>query len=218
MKYKAVLLDMDGTVLDTVEDIMNSANTALRKFGFPEMNSAQTKARLGNGSRVLITKALPEGTEPEILEKVLEFYIPYYDTHSHIKTRPYDGILELLENLKNSGYKLAIISNKPDSTVKELAGEFFPDMLETAVGESETVKRKPNPDAVIAAAEQMGFDISQCVYVGDSEVDIETAKRAGMDCISVSWGFRTKQQLVESGASRIADTVSELNEMINETI
>ena len=218
MKYKAVLLDMDGTVLDTVEDIKDSANTALRKYGLPEMNTAQAKARLGNGSRVLISKSMPAGADSELLEKVLEFYIPYYDSHSHIKTKPYDGIPELMKNLKKSGRRLAIISNKPDSTVKELAAEFFPGLLETAVGESAEVKRKPNPDAVLAAAKRLGLSADDCVYAGDSEVDIETARRAGMDCICVSWGFRSRQQLLSSGAVRIADTPEELEKMINETL
>ena len=216
MKYKAVLLDMDGTVLNTIEDIMDSANTALRKFGFPEMELSQAAQRLGNGSRVLLTKSLPEGTADETIDRILEFYLPYYDAHSHIKTRPYEGIPEFMEKLKNSGIKLAIISNKPDSTVKELAREFFAGLLETAVGESETVKRKPIPDAVLAAAKQLGLGRKDCVYVGDSEVDVETAKRAGMDCIAVSWGFRSREQLEQAGALNIADSVPELFKMIVE--
>ena len=216
MKYKAVLLDMDGTVLDTVEDIKDSANTALRKFGFPEMNSEQARARLGNGSKVLITKSLPQDVDEETLLKVLDFYVPYYDAHSHIKTKPYDGILELMEKLRALGCKLAIISNKPDSTVKELSLEFFPGLLETAVGERQGVRRKPCPDSVTATAKELGAEISECVYVGDSEVDIETAKRAGMDCISVSWGFRSKEQLINSGAERIASSVSQLFNYITE--
>ncbi len=216
MKYEAVLLDMDGTVLDTVGDIQDSLNASLREFNLPEVDTQKTKANLGNASRYLITHCVPEGTTAELTEKVLNFYLPYYDAHSHIKTRPYDGILELMENLKNSGLRLAIISNKPMSTVKGLAEEFFPGKLECAVGQSHDVRRKPAPDMVLKAVEDMGLSIDKCVYVGDTEVDIKTADNAGMDCISVSWGFRTKEQLLKAGASRIADSVQVLYHIITE--
>ena len=216
MKYEAVLLDMDGTVLDTVQDIQDSLNASLREFGLPEVDTAKTKANLGNASRYLISHCVPEGTPPELTEKVLEFYLPYYDAHSHIKTSPYEGISELMEKLKNSGLRLAIISNKPMSTVAELAEEFFPGKLECAVGQSEQLRRKPEPDMVFKVLEDMGLRADRCVYVGDSEVDIKTAGNAGMDCVSVSWGFRTREQLVEAGASRIADSVNELYNIITE--
>ena len=216
MKYEAVLLDMDGTVLDTVQDIQDSLNVSLREFNLPEVDTAKTKANLGNASRYLITHCVPEGTPEELTEKVLEFYLPYYDAHSHIKTSPYEGILDLMGNLKNSGLRLAIISNKPMNTVKELAEEFFPGKLECAVGQSDELRRKPEPDMVFKVLEDLGLSVDKCVYVGDSEVDIKTARNAGMDCISVSWGFRTREQLEEAGASRIADSVDELFNIITE--
>ncbi len=216
MKYEAVLLDMDGTVLDTVEDIKDSLNAALVKFGLPEVSREKTISNLGNASRCLVFHSVPEGTPEELSEKVLEFYLPYYDAHSHIKTSPYEGITNMLDKLNNQGVKLAIISNKPDSTVKELAAEFFPDKLQCAVGQSESIRRKPEPDMVLKAVLDLGLSLDKCVYVGDSEVDVLTARNAGMDCISVSWGFRTKQQLVEAGAAVIADTVQQLYAIITE--
>lgn len=210
MKYKAVLYDMDGTVLDTLDDLTDAVNAALRRFGFPEQSAAHVRGVLGNGARRLITGCLPEGTDDAVAEAVLEFYKPYYDAHCREKTAPYPGVIALMQRLHDAGVKQAVVSNKPDSAVKELAELFFGGLIESAVGESGTVRLKPCPDAVLAAAKLMGADREECVYVGDSEVDIETARRAGMDCISVAWGFRDEDMLRDNGASRIVRTAEEL--------
>lgn len=214
MRYRAVLLDMDGTVLDTLSDLHAAVNHSLREFNLPEVSRAKVRASLGNGAARLIRCCLPESADEQTAERVLSFYLPYYDGHCSINTRPYEGIVPMMERLRSAGVKLAIISNKGDAAVRKLAQEHFPGLLEAAVGESATVRRKPNPDAVLSAAAALGEDITDCVYVGDSEVDIQTAKNAGMDCISVSWGFRDPEQLIASGAQSIADTPEALEKLI----
>ena len=210
MKYKAVLYDMDGTVLDTLADLTDAVNVSLRRFGLPEQPAMHVRDVLGNGARRLIMGCLPEGTDERTADAVLEFYKPYYDAHCREKTAPYPGIIELMQRLRDAGVKQAVVSNKPDGAVKELAELFFGGLIESAVGESETVRLKPCPDAVLAAAKLMGVSKDECVYVGDSEVDIETARRAGMDCISVAWGFRDEDMLRAEGASCIVHSAEEL--------
>lgn len=214
MKYKAVLYDMDGTVLDTLADLTDAVNVSLRRFGLPEQPAMHVRDVLGNGARRLIMGCLPEGTDERTADAVLEFYKPYYDAHCREKTAPYPGITELMQRLRDAGVKQAVVSNKPDGAVKELAELFFGGLIESAVGESETVRLKPCPDAVLAAAKLMGVSKDECVYVGDSEVDIETARRAGMDCISVAWGFRDEDMLHAEGAACIVHSAEELFEAL----
>lgn len=214
MKYKAVLYDMDGTVLDTLADLTDAVNVSLRRFGLPEQPAMHVRDVLGNGARRLIMGCLPENTDEKTVDAVLEFYKPYYDAHCREKTAPYPGITELMQRLRDAGVKQAVVSNKPDGAVKELAELFFGGLIESAVGESETVRLKPCPDAVLAAAKLMGVSKDECVYVGDSEVDIETARRAGMDCISVAWGFRDEDMLRAEGAACIVHSVDELFEAL----
>ena len=214
MAYRAVLFDMDGTVLDTLTDLAAAANTALRHFGLPEGSREKVCASLGNGASYLIHACVPEGTEERFTREVLAWYKPWYDAHCCIETRPYPGILELMARLKAKGIRQAIISNKADPAVQELAARFFPGLLETAVGESETVRRKPDPDAVLAAAQQMGMTLDECVYVGDTEVDLATARNAGMACLSVTWGFRSEEELLAAGATHIAHNTEELEKQI----
>lgn len=210
MAYKAVLFDMDGTVLDTLEDLWAAVNVSLRRFSLPEASLEAVRAGLGNGAAHLIAAVTPA----EQAAEVLAFYKPYYDAHCNLRTRPYPGILPLMERLRARGVRQAIISNKPDPAVQELARAYFPGLLDSAVGESETVRRKPNPDAVLSAVRQMGLSVEDCVYIGDTEVDLATAKNAGMACIAVSWGFRSREQLLAAGATRIADTAKELEAML----
>ena len=214
MRYKAVLFDMDGTVLDTLDDLADSVNRSLREFGLPEVSRFQVGQSLGNGAKYLIRHCLPEGSDEALCEQVLSFYKPWYDAHCLIKTKPYDGILQLMETLRADGVSQAIISNKPDSAVQELAEAFFPGLMDVVIGESPAVKRKPSPDTVLAAASQMGLMASDCVYIGDTEVDLETARNAGMDCIPVSWGFRTEEQLLAAGAEEIIRSPEELKKKL----
>lgn len=214
MSYKAVLFDMDGTVLDTLADLCNAVNRSLQQFGMPPVTKEKAAQSLGNGAAHLIACCVPEGTPEELRERVLAWYKPWYDAHCRILTRPYEGILPLMGRLRERGIKQAIISNKPDPAVQELAAHFFPGLLETAVGESQLVRRKPDPSAVLAAAERMGLRPEDCVYVGDTEVDLRTARNAGTACILVSWGFRSREQLLAAGGESIADTVPELERLI----
>ena len=210
MAYRGVLWDMDGTVLDTLEDLWAAINVSLRRFRLPEASLDRVRAGRGNGAAHLVSVCAPE----ELRQQVLAFYKPWYDAHCNINTGPYPGILPLMARLRERGVKQAIISNKPDPAVQELARSYFPGLLETAVGESETVRRKPNPDAVLAAVRQMGLELADCVYVGDTEVDLATARNAGMACLAVSWGFRSREQLIAAGAERIADTAEELEKLL----
>ena len=212
MAYRAVLFDMDGTVLDTLRDLWAAVNVSLERFGLPEADLDTVRAGLGNGAAHLIACCAP----PERQEEVLAFYKPWYDAHCNIHTRPYAGILPLMERLKAAGVRQAIISNKPDPAVQELARAYFPGLLETAVGESASVRRKPNPDAVLSAVARMGLSVKDCVYIGDTEVDLATARNAGMACVAVTWGFRSREQLIEAGAERIADTAEELERLLSE--
>ena len=203
MAYRAVLYDMDGTVLDTLSDLEAACNTALRQFGLPEVPREKVRLSLGNGADRLIRACVPEGTDEELIRRVIAWYRPWYDAHCCVLTAPYPGILPLMERLKARGIPQAIISNKADAAVQELAAR-----------ESERVRCKPNPDAVLAAAAQIGVAVEDCVYVGDTEVDLATARNAGMDCLIVGWGFRSEQQLREAGAVRIAYTAEELEAQI----
>ena len=214
MKYQAVLFDMDGTVLDTLDDLCDSINHSLAEFSLPQVSREHVRQCLGNGAAFLVSHSIPAGSSPELEANVLAFYKPWYDAHCLIKTAPYEGILPMMQSLKEHGLRLAIISNKPDRAVQELSDAFFPGLLELSVGESPSVRRKPAPDTVLTAASQIGLSVDQCVYVGDSEVDLQTARNAGMDCISVTWGFRDEAQLIEAGASVLVRTPEELESFL----
>ena len=210
MRYKAVLFDMDGTVLDTLADLTNAVNHILAQYGMPQRTPREVAGFLGNGAARLLTLSVPAGTGEETVREMLAVYQPWYDAHCAILTAPYPGIVELMEALKKAGVKQAVISNKQDRAVRRLADEHFPGLLETAVGESESVRRKPNPDAVLAALREMDVAPEDAVYVGDTEVDLLTAQNAHLDCAVVGWGFRTEAQLRAAGAGHIFQSAEEL--------
>lgn len=223
MKYRYVFFDMDGTVLNTLDDLRDSVNHILAENGLKSISLEETARNLGNGAANLIRQAMiiSSGTEPsdEIFHKALDAYKPYYREHSSIKTAPYPGILEAMSVLKENGVRMAIVSNKPDNTVQLLSDRYFGNLVETSIGESAEIKKKPAADTVFAAMDRMGISLSereQCVYIGDTEVDIETAANSGMDCIAVTWGFRSRGQLLSAGATVIADSSEELLNMILE--
>ena len=197
-----ILWDLDGTLLDTLEDLADGVNYALGEFGYPERTLEEVRRFVGNGAYNLIQQAVPEGTDPD---PVFETFKTYYDAHCQIKTKPYEGILAVLEELGQK-YPLAVVSNKPDSAVKPLCQQYFPGIY--ARGESTDCPRKPAPDMVHKAMTDIG--VEKCIYVGDSEVDVETARNAGMPLIAVSWGFRTREQLRAAGAEIIVDTAEGL--------
>ena len=195
--YQAVIFDLDGTLLYTLEDLKDGVNHVMRNWNYPERTLDEVRRFVGNGIHKLIERAVPEGLEDEKVEQVFEEFKTYYTAHCEIKTHPYDGIMELLAQLKEKGIKLAIVSNKNDAAVKELARDYFADYIEkkVAIGEREGIRKKPAPDSVFEAMRILGVDKKDTVYVGDSDVDRATAKNAGLDCISVTWGFRDEALL-----------------------
>ena len=201
MNYKAVIFDMDGTVLNTIEDITDSVNVLLRRYNLPERSVDEVRHFVGNGARVLMSKAIPQGEEHPEFDKILKEYEAYYQDHCNIKTGPYHHIPELLKELSVRGYKLAIVSNKPMGAVKELNKIYFGDYVQVAIGVTPELRRKPYPDECLLAMKELGVEKEDCVYVGDSDVDYKTAFNTGIDCISCLWGFRTKEELDSAGAA-----------------
>lgn len=215
-KYDTVIFDMDGTLLNTIEDIVDGVNYILKKHVYPERTFDEIRSFVGNGSARLMEQSLPGGTNNPDFEKCLNEYKQYYLENNNIKTSPYEGIMELLEELKNMNYKIAIVSNKNDDNIKELSRIYFGDYIKIAIGESNNIKRKPAADMVFCALEQLKSNIENAVYIGDSEVDIYTAKNANMPCVSVCWGFREKEFLVKQGAEYLIDEPHELLEFLGE--
>ena len=208
----AVIFDLDGTLLDTLQDLLDATNHVLKGYGFPERTLPELRAVVGNGAANQIRKLLPEGTGEETVQQVLKAYLPYYASHCRGKTAPYRGISEALEELRQE-YALAIVSNKPDRAVKELCADFFPGLY--ALGETPDCPRKPAPDMLHKAMEHLGAE--RAIYVGDSEVDIATAANAGVPCVSVTWGFREKEQLHSAGAQVLCRDPEELFSCVQQT-
>ena len=212
--YRTAIFDLDGTLLDTLQDLADSANYALALHRLPARAVDEIRQFVGNGVGLLIHRAVPEGTEPEVEEQVLRDFRAHYLLNMENKTAPYPGVPELLDALGKAGVRTAVVSNKFDGAVKGLCQNYFGDRIGAAIGESQGVARKPAPDTVFRALAELGMPREGAVYVGDSDVDIETAKNAGLPCISVSWGFRSRSFLTEHGARTIADTVEELKELL----
>ncbi len=208
-----ILFDLDGTLLDTLDDLLDATNYALERYGYPHRTRAELRRFVGNGALNQIRLSVPEGCTQEEIRQVLDSYKPYYTAHCQLKTAPYPGILEALEVLREK-YPVAIVSNKPDAAVKALCADFFPGIY--ALGETPDCPRKPAPDMVYKAMAAIGADT--CVYVGDSEVDVLTANNAQVSCLSVLWGFRDKVDLEAAGAVHFCERTSEFVEKIEELI
>jgi phosphoglycolate phosphatase len=209
-EIKAVLFDLDGTLLDTLEDLADATNYILKKHGYPERSLKEVRSFLGSGAAHLIRSALPCDVEDAVFEGCLKEYVEYYRENSKHKTAPYPGILALLAFLKGKGIKTAVVSNKPDAPVKVLCADYFGDIY--ALGERPDCPRKPAPDMIRRAMAQLGID--SCIYVGDSDVDVTTAKNAGMPGLFVLWGFRDRQQLEAAGAENFCDDPGKLADML----
>ncbi len=218
-----IIFDLDGTLMNTLDDLHDSVSYALRQAGLAPNPKQDTRRYLGNGVRNLVNRSVEQAcpTADEALkERVFEIFRAYYVAHSMDKTAPYEGIPEMLKECKKRGFFTAIVSNKLDPAVKDLHKAFFADSIDVAIGETPTVKRKPAPDMVDEAIRQLSLlhgrsiEKSECVYVGDSEVDLQTAKNSDLPCIAVSWGFRDRDYLVEQGANTIIDCPDELFEHI----
>lgn len=205
-----VIFDLDGTLLNTLDDLADSVNAALRKNGLPGRTTDEVRRFVGNGVLNLMRRAIPNGEDNPKFEQTYADFREYYAQHCTDKTAPYPGIMALLAELSAQGYKLAVVSNKFDAAVKKLNEQYFAGLIPVAIGEKETVRKKPAPDSVFAAMEELQSDAAHSIYVGDSDVDIETAKNAGIPCISVTWGFRDRAFLQEHGARLYADAAEQI--------
>lgn len=210
MKYKLAVFDLDGTILNTLEDLADSTNYALRENGLPERSIEQVRCFVGNGIRKLMERAVPAGSDEALICRVHESFTAHYKEHCADKTRAYDGILELLRALREAGCMTAVVSNKADYGVQTLCQDYFPGLFDFAVGEREGIRRKPNPDSVNEILEKLNVRRADAVYIGDSDVDIETAKNAGLACISVTWGFRDREFLLRHGAEKLVEKPEEI--------
>ena len=207
---RTVVFDLDGTLLDTLDDLAASVNYALGMYGYPMRSKKEVRSFLGNGIRYLMRRSVPESTDEAGYEKAFAAFRQHYLKHCLDKTRPYDGVLEVLKTLKERGYRLAIVSNKLQPAVEELNGRFFKDYVSVAIGESREVRRKPAPDTVLQALSRLGSTREEAVYVGDSEVDMQTAQNVGIPCISVLWGFRDRAFLEEHNAACFVEKPSDI--------
>ena len=210
--YNTYIFDLDGTLLDTLGDLAASVNYALRTHGMPEHTIDDVRRFVGNGVRKLMERAIPDGTVNPLFDEAFATFRQHYMEHSLDTTRPYDGVPEMLATLKAKGCHLAVVSNKMMAATQELCRHFFPDTIEVAIGENEAegIRKKPAPDTVIAALRQLGVGQERAVYVGDSDVDIATARNSSLPCISVLWGFRDRDFLLQHGAKTFISAPSEL--------
>ena len=218
-KIKAVVFDLDGTLLDTLDDLAASTNAALEKNGMPVRTTQEVRSFVGNGIGNLIARALPDrGAEHPQYQAVLDAFVAHYAEHSRDNTKPYDGIMDMLDALEQKGVKLAIVSNKVDFAVKELSALYFGQRMMASIGDHPSRARKPAPDSVFAALKIMDVSADEAVYVGDSDVDVFTGHNAGMPCCAVTWGFRSEESLIAAGADYVAHTPQELLAKITEMI
>ena len=204
----AVIFDLDGTLLDSLDDLTNAVNYILRQYGYPERTRREVRGYLGNGARELVRLALPCAVEDSLLDKYLDEYKAYYNAHSKIETKPYEGVIDLLRALNDKGIATAVVSNKPDVATRNLCREYFGDLISFALGDREDIERKPSAEPVRYAMRELGCE--RAVYVGDSEVDVMTAKNAGIPSVSMTWGFRDRDLLEKYGAERFADNAEQL--------
>ena len=208
--FKTYIFDLDGTLLSTLNDLASSTNYALRWAGMPERTIEEVRMFVGNGVKLLMERAIPEGVDNPKFEETYAKFREHYMEHNLDTTRPYDGVPELLHELKRRGKHLAIVSNKFYAATQDLAKHFFPDTIEVAIGERENIRKKPAPDTILEALRQLNVSKEDAVYIGDSDVDIMTAKNCGLPCISVLWGFRDKDFLIEHGGSLFVDKPIEI--------
>jgi len=202
MNKKAVIFDLDGTLLNTLEDLTDSTNFALANYNFPQKTTRQVQQLVGNGVSKLIERAIPNGKNNPDFEKCLTLFKEHYKNNMFNKTKPYDGIIPMLEKIKSSGIKTAVVSNKFDDAVKDLCDKYFNGLIDLSAGENEQngIRKKPASDTVIKVLKEFNLQPYDSIYTGDSEVDIATAKNAGIECISVLWGFKDKEFLLDNGA------------------
>lgn len=214
MKYSCYIFDLDGTLLYTLEDLANSVNYAMEQSQYPTHSIDEVRNMVGNGVKVLIERAVPSGTSVEETLRALSIFQQHYLIHNQDTTRPYEGIMEMLNALKQAGKKVAVVSNKFDKATKALCDKYFPGLIDIAVGENEAagIRKKPYPDMVMEVMQELGVSADESVYIGDSEVDIDTARNASLPCITVLWGFREKDFLKEKGATCFVTSPLEISD------
>ena len=213
-KKTTVIFDLDGTLLNTLDDLTNSVKFAMKEMGFPPRTRDEVRSFVGNGIAVLINKSVPSGTDRETIDKTTDIFKKHYGVHCNDQTAPYPGINELIDELGKRNIKMAIVSNKADFATKELSEIYFNGRIPVAIGESAQVKKKPEPDTVYKSLELLASTVEEAVYVGDSEVDIATARNAGMDLILCAWGFRDEEFLKEEGGENIIHRPEEVLNII----
>ena len=214
MKKRAVLFDLDGTLLWTVGDLADATNHALAEFGYPGWSDAQIEQMIGRGVADLIARALPGGFDNPEHGAVLASFKRWYNGHAAVRTLPYPGVPELLEHLHGEGLRLGLVTNKYQAGAEGLMARFFPGLLDAVVGDDPSHARKPDPEGVALALSALGVGAEEAIYVGDTELDLETARNAGLDCVCVSWGYRGRAALEALGVPRIADTAEELEALL----
>lgn len=214
MKYELIVFDMDGTILDTLEDLKNSMNHTLKLHNMPQRSLDEIRSFVGNGIRKLIERAVVNGTLEEKIDEIQKDFMAHYEVHCADFTKPYDGVISLIRELRNRGYKTAVVSNKVDDAVKDLCVQYFPNLFDLAIGERPEIAKKPAPDMVHLALEQLQVSKEKAVYVGDSDVDVATARNSNLDMIAVDWGFRTREFLVSQGAELIVSKPEEVLELV----
>ena len=214
MKYELIVFDMDGTILDTLEDLKNSMNYTLKLHNMPERTLDEIRSFVGNGIRRLIELAVVEGTCSEKIDEIHKDFMKHYEVHCADFTRPYNGVNDLIKTLRNRGYKTAVVSNKADAAVQDLCIQYFPGLFDLAIGERPEIAKKPAADMVNLALEQLQVSKENAVYIGDSDVDVATARNSNLDMIAVDWGFRTRKFLMEQGAETIVSNPEEILELV----
>ncbi len=210
MKYSACIFDLDGTLLDTLTDLKNSVNYTLNKMHYPERSADEVRSFIGNGIPMLIRRAIPEGADETCFNLALEIFKEHYSLHLNDNTAPYSGIINMLNHLKSEGVKTAVVTNKAHEAANGLINHFFGDLITVTVGQKEGVPVKPDPAALYEAVRSLGCQGQKILYAGDSDVDVFTAHNADIECVGVTWGFRSRESLISAGTDFIADTPDEI--------
>ena len=218
MKIDTIIFDLDGTLLNSLGDLHACFNHAIKSFGYPERSLNEIKSFVGNGIKKAIERAIAKPIEDSDLNKIVDYFRIYYKDHMLEFTKPYEGIIEMLKEARKKGYKLAVVSNKYDDEVKMLVKNYFGEYIDIAIGEGHGIRKKPEIDGVIEAINELDSNLKRAIFIGDSDVDIKTARNAGIHCISVTWGFRDRDFLMTEGAEFFANHPKEILEIIEKKI
>lgn len=214
MKYRLAVFDLDGTILDTLEDLADSVNYALKQYDLPARTIDEVRQFVGNGIAKLIERAVRDNTTDEVRDSVFAAFTEHYKAHCADKTKPYEGIMQVIRILRENGIITAVVSNKADFAVQSLCEDYFPGLFDYIVGEKQGIRRKPYPDSLLSVVDKFGVSLSETVYIGDSDVDLKTAQNAGVDVVSVAWGFRDETFLIENGATTVIHKPEEILECV----